>query len=496
MQMEKLTPLLKCFQIIFDNTMKELFTNKCLREETSLNLFILEVLDGSKSLSYVDDRFKVANIEVENKQNDIEIVNEFIKNTLKNGVENCEYILAQSAYVKVEPEEIRIFWTFFSECLDTQYGCLLARCVFEELANAFDSLLEVSVKNGKNCITDENMEQYVFRNGYMPQDILQRAAVKSCLYLEKLFEPLNLQFIISLSGEYYEKAECQAEMIFVFQKAVSGLCPNDFIYCFDGIEIDGERTEEIRFLPEHFRLIRKLLQIAQKDLCLVLGENESRTSFKVLGVCKKDYFIIHKHEFPYIKIDFKKHMQWEMKVNETYIFTYKNGQYIIEKSIDEKWLERMLNNYFNSCQPELFEYIILSTKQEHGTMLVIMEGADAAQEAKRLGMRRFGFPESERDVQADYINCLNNFDGSVILDTKGKIHGIGMILDGDVDDTVKGNLGRGARYNSAIKYRKKLSKFGKRAVIMIMSEDGMINALFSCVEDTEGCVEEKNSDLS
>lgn len=304
------------------------------------------------------------------------------------------------------------------------------------------------------------------------------AEVKAGGYLERLFAPLNFQFITGLSGEYYEKSECQSGMIFLFQNAMKELKEIDFLYRFSEIEFDGKKLDEIEFIPSNIRLIRKLLQMTQKNLYLVLGEDKK--TFKVLGIAEESVFGGEEYKFPSVIVKCKRHMQWELLVNNTYIFTYKNGNFKIEEELREEYLERKLREYFGekrTTYKNLIGNVIKSTKQEHGTMLVIMEERDARNEAKRLGCLRYGFPESAPKRFEEGINQLNSIDGSVFLDTSGKIHGIGMILDGDASK--KGTQARGARYNSALKYRDRLQKEGMRALLLIVSEDGSKEFLYS-----------------
>ena len=61
---------------------------------------------------------------------------------------------------------------------------------------------------------------------------------------------------------------------------------------------------------------------------------------------------------------------------------------------------------------------------------------------------------------------------SCTRDPSGLCHGLGVILDGPA--TESGDRSRGARFNSAVKY---LESAQSETVIVIVSEDGMINIL-------------------
>ncbi len=198
----------------------------------------------------------------------------------------------------------------------------------------------------------------------------------------------------------------------------------------------------------------------------------------------------------YAKVEIKRHMQWSLFLNESYIFSFKKRQNVIDRPLHEPYLVKKLTACFGEQDDRyksLIDNIINSTGQKHGTMLVILEETEARSEAKRLGDSQYGLPEPFPREHAGEINRLNAIDGSVILDTYGKIYGIGMILDGGHpiqnelnsseengkggDEIPKGNLARGARYNSGKKYYDFLRASGKKGMILIVSEDGSTDIL-------------------
>jgi hypothetical protein len=105
---------------------------------------------------------------------------------------------------------------------------------------------------------------------------------------------------------------------------------------------------------------------------------------------------------------------------------------------------------------------------EHGTMLVISQRA--ADEAQRLASQAILIEPAALD--ASLVSKVTGIDGSVLVDPTGHCHAIGVILDGTA--TSQGDRSRGARYNSAVKY---LASTDAATVILLVSEDGMINLL-------------------
>lgn len=116
----------------------------------------------------------------------------------------------------------------------------------------------------------------------------------------------------------------------------------------------------------------------------------------------------------------------------------------------------------------LWEMASACAKQANGTMLVVHP--DAAAEADRLLPQAYSIAPtrlSGRDLMA-----ATGIDGAVLVSPDGRVHAVGVILDGVATGT--GDVGRGARYNSAIRY---LAGAGRGAMVIIVSEDGKIDLL-------------------
>jgi hypothetical protein len=107
---------------------------------------------------------------------------------------------------------------------------------------------------------------------------------------------------------------------------------------------------------------------------------------------------------------------------------------------------------------------------EHGTMLVISELAE--EEAVRMGNQALPIQPTFTD---SFIEQVMGIDGAVLVDPLGRCHAIGVILDGAA--TGEGDRARGSRFNSAVRYLASAKAEGKQTVILLVSEDGMINLL-------------------
>lgn len=110
-------------------------------------------------------------------------------------------------------------------------------------------------------------------------------------------------------------------------------------------------------------------------------------------------------------------------------------------------------------------------RQKHGTMLLFTE--NALSESERL--REAGYQVSVKEmVSARSIEALGEIDGAMLLDQYGRFYMIGVILDGTMPP--KGvDKGRGARYNSAVKYS--YSHKEEKHLLIIISEDGYFDMI-------------------
>ncbi|WP_156763144.1 hypothetical protein [Mycobacterium sp. E787] len=119
----------------------------------------------------------------------------------------------------------------------------------------------------------------------------------------------------------------------------------------------------------------------------------------------------------------------------------------------------------------LWDLATAASRAAHGTMLVISERA--AEEAARLESQALTIEPTRLDQE--FVGKVTGIDGAVLVDPSGYCHAIGVILDGTA--TSEGDRSRGARYNSAVKYLAHARDARMPTVILLVSEDGMINLL-------------------
>lgn len=78
-------------------------------------------------------------------------------------------------------------------------------------------------------------------------------------------------------------------------------------------------------------------------------------------------------------------------------------------------------------------------------------------------------------LEEEYVSRMSTIDGALIIDHEGRGYGYGMILTSQGNSKVKRDSGRGARYNSAKLYIADQLENEKKAVAVIVSEDGMVD---------------------
>ncbi|MBJ8077505.1 DNA integrity scanning protein DisA nucleotide-binding domain protein [Bacillus cereus group sp. N12] len=122
----------------------------------------------------------------------------------------------------------------------------------------------------------------------------------------------------------------------------------------------------------------------------------------------------------------------------------------------------------------LEQVVMYAREQKHGTMVVITDYDTAVSELKTLKKQSILIEATK--ITPEYIQFLTSIDGAIYFDTNGKCHAIGVILDGIAKENI-GDARRGARYNSAYRYLEKLKEDNKNCIIVIISEDGMVNLI-------------------
>lgn len=140
----------------------------------------------------------------------------------------------------------------------------------------------------------------------------------------------------------------------------------------------------------------------------------------------------------------------------------------VDADIFDDTLRRLFPNSSGTDSDALWDMTQACIQQAHGTMLVVHP--DAALEGERLLSQAYTVEPTRLDRQS--LAALTKIDGAVLVSPDAHCHAVGVILDGVA--TGAGDISRGARYNSAIRY---LAGAGRGSMVIIVSEDGRIDVL-------------------
>lgn len=163
---------------------------------------------------------------------------------------------------------------------------------------------------------------------------------------------------------------------------------------------------------------------------------------------------------------------WEIETSGTPLVAFTDGHPTVPKDrIARRSFDDSVARLFGDAGDggRLWDLTLAASRQAHGTMLVVH--ADAPGEAVRLSPPAMSVqPEL---LSEETLLAVSSIDGAIIVDPIGRCHAVGAILDGRAAPEL-GDASRGARFNSAHRY---LAEANSACLIIIVSEDGMINLI-------------------
>jgi hypothetical protein len=213
------------------------------------------------------------------------------------------------------------------------------------------------------------------------------------------------------------------------------------------------------YLRKH-RAVRKLLQIASAGHSLLCDGSNIIGFGHVTG----NY---DQAEADLFEIRFTQHYRWELVHGGHRMMTVNYGVPALplpplngERLASD--LSRIFKDQVKDSVPRLVQLAMEACKQRHGALLVITP--DAEKEAERLAT------QCTRIVPVlltpSLVRSVSSIDGAILVSPRGICYAIGAILDGKA--TPFGDSGRGARFNSSIRYVAER----RDCVAIIISEDG------------------------
>jgi len=308
-----------------------------------------------------------------------------------------------------------------------------------------------------------------------------------------------LEILSILSAQYYEKKEMRAKIIFYDSNC--------------NIECSPKYKDTILFDQNNKRQITKFLAASTDDTPLVaqLQTNIKFPEYIIKGIATaKNTHCISEIIKPLFVVSFVGHMQYDLYMGSRLLLSYEEGKYKCPKDTSEHELlgEILKVNGWKITdeQIEALKYNLNElAKAKHGTTFVFMKCADLYDyEVDRLiGKAKRGVkidPVSLYNKDEKVVSFLRNTavaDGGFLVNEKGDCNAINVIFDGEVKSEYKnfeGRSDRGSRYNSLYTYifgknqkcnffkkcnskRIECKKCEKRAIAVVISDDGIINVL-------------------
>lgn len=205
---------------------------------------------------------------------------------------------------------------------------------------------------------------------------------------------------------------------------------------------------------------------------------EIKKGRKLLELCKNDNLYLHLQKGKYKgiceKSNFKSYIEIQIKENQGYTFKVKN------EAEEREFHIKNHNIAFDVKDPQQYfsklkNVLKISKQQTKGTMVIVLQGDKAKIEGERLG--HTGIKTKELKVTEENILNITSIDGALILDENLNCFGMGIILDtaGQLNENIdrsEYNPARGARYNSAVRYKEFLKAKDISHYILVVSEDG------------------------
>ncbi|MCP3880251.1 MAG: hypothetical protein GY701_17955 [Sulfitobacter sp.] len=213
------------------------------------------------------------------------------------------------------------------------------------------------------------------------------------------------------------------------------------------------------------RAVRKLLELSGDDMALLCD------GFKIHGLGRTDGYDGSDQDL--FEIVVPKSATWELSHAGLPLMRSANGlaslptPRVMRDRFDDT-SERLFTGQSETDRDIVWQVIEGALEEAHGTMVVISAAAPA--EAARLSGQ--ATPIDPQVLAPELVAHVTPIDGALLIDSAGVCYAIGTILDGAAIEA--GDPGRGARYNSALRY---LAAATEPTVIVIVSEDGSVEVL-------------------
>jgi hypothetical protein len=258
---------------------------------------------------------------------------------------------------------------------------------------------------------------------------------------------IDYDVITLLASSHYESRSSMGSIIYV--KAIREA----------NLEISFKTY--VDFTLENIRLVRKILEMSDSELSLVIFKKQ------IIGLGFKE--AISK------KILFNGYQRWSFISSNRETLHCNKGSFYFERGFN-KFLDDLPKNFILKKYDKQFnDLVTIMSHQKHGALLIITDHAQ--KEVERLSSLDRGYSLNEVSFldssKQELISNLSAVDGAVFIDRKLSCYGTGIILDGIAKR--KGSIARGSRYNSSRCYLD--NKEPGEYVAIVFSEDETIDVI-------------------
>ena len=363
-----------------------------------------------------------------------------------------------SAPAVQEGDRLRVILQLRRSAFDAYYA-LQRRKVgtgFETVTSLLDATVQEYLRLCPAAIQSDDGDRLIARLGREVEEILRSAAARLMLnpamgngygeaQARRLFFDCN-----SVSYLRYERAESTGSLL---------LAP------FGHPDVETLLRQRLPLRMAEHRAVRKLLELSSDEVC-VLGDG-----YHVFGLARVAGTYDEQRQDLY-SVRFVGQSHWELLHGEHLLMRVVDGQPALPDIHLESRFRRLLLGLFPRLHPRaherLWQLVREASSVRRGALVVIAEAASAEAERLERGSTRVEPIPMSREL----MRRVCGIDGAVLLDTSGRCHAIGLILDGSASS--RGDPARGARYNSAVRYARSAPC---PCLVAVVSEDGGTNLL-------------------
>ena len=208
------------------------------------------------------------------------------------------------------------------------------------------------------------------------------------------------------------------------------------------------------------RAVRKLLELSDDATAVLADYNEAYG----LGTCSP----VAPNA---LEILVRGHADWELRFGGLALVRVSYGRARLPVPLlDREKFEDIAMRIVGSANLDHIWVVVQAAQAARRGMTLVVSHTPEA-EASRLGGQAVPIDPQRLDP-ADIVR-LGQVDGAIVLGPDGRCHAFGVILDGEAV-AGKGDLSRGSRFNSAVRYQ---STRAPKSLLVIISDDGLVDLI-------------------